>query len=30
MLGSQCKLDEMEKVAPLKTLTPSVGSVPWA
>ncbi len=28
MLGSQCKLDEMEKVAPLKTLTPSVGVCP--
>ncbi len=28
MLGSQCKLDEMEKIAPLKILTPSVGVCP--
>jgi branched-chain amino acid transport system substrate-binding protein len=28
MLGSQCKLDEMEKIAPLNILTPSVGVCP--
>ena len=28
MLGSQCKLDEMEKVTPLKTITPTIGVCP--
>jgi branched-chain amino acid transport system substrate-binding protein len=28
MLGSQCKLDEMEKITPLKVLSPSVGVCP--
>ncbi len=28
MLGSQCKLDEMEKVTPLKIITPTIGVSP--
>jgi branched-chain amino acid transport system substrate-binding protein len=28
MLGSQCKLDEMEKITPLKLITPTIGVCP--